>query len=123
MRRTAIEPGARVRIIQDCREGSPATGKYGVYEGDFPFDIMVQFNGEIKELSPWEYAAATVTVGGKEVPLSDVSPIYRGDTPRPLEGSNYAVACTNPRIRLDSGEVIWGAECWWNIADETEDLA
>lgn len=20
---------------------------------------------------------------------------------------------TNPRIRLDSGEVVWGCECWW----------
>lgn len=21
--------------------------------------------------------------------------------------------CPNPRIRLDSGEVVWGCECWW----------
>lgn len=34
-----IEPGTRVRIIQDCRDGSTATGQYGVYEGDFPIDI------------------------------------------------------------------------------------
>jgi hypothetical protein len=20
---------------------------------------------------------------------------------------------TNPRIRLDSGKVVWGCECWW----------
>lgn len=123
MKRTTIEPGSRVRIIQDCREGSPATGQYGVYEGDFPLYIMVQFDGEIKELSPWEYATTTVTVDGREVPLSDVCPIYRGETPPPPENGNFSIACDNPRIRLDSGEAIWGAECWWDIADKAEDLA
>jgi hypothetical protein len=21
---------------------------------------------------------------------------------------------TNPRIRLDNGEIVWGCECWWD---------
>lgn len=24
-----------------------------------------------------------------------------------------SLGVTNPKIRLDSGEVVWGCECWW----------
>lgn len=123
MKRTTIEPGTRVRIIQDCRDGAPATGQHGIYEGDFPLYIMVQFDGEIKEMSPWEYATASVTVDGKDIPLSDASPIYQGETPPPPDGGDFSIACDNPRIQLDSGGKIWGIECWWDIADKVEDLA
>lgn len=28
---------------------------------------------------------------------------------------------TNPKIQLDSGEIIWGAECWWTADLEATD--
>lgn len=27
----------------------------------------------------------------------------------------------NPKIQLDSGEVVWGAECWWASESEIEE--
>jgi hypothetical protein len=32
------QPGIRVIITMDCRQGSPATGQLGVYEGDFLYE-------------------------------------------------------------------------------------
>jgi len=29
---------------------------------------------------------------------------------------------TNPRIRLDSGAVVWGCECWWGPEDEYKQI-
>lgn len=28
----------------------------------------------------------------------------------------------NPRIRLDSGKVVWGCECWWGPEDEIRSM-
>lgn len=25
---------------------------------------------------------------------------------------------TNPRLRLDNGDVVWGCECWWSSEDK-----
>jgi len=27
----------------------------------------------------------------------------------------------NPRIKLDNGEIVWGAECWWGDEDEVKE--
>lgn len=67
--------GDKVRIIEDCRDGIPATGQEGIYEGRFPI---------------------------------------------PSNEDRYP---DNPRIRLDDGSVIWGAECWWeNVTDDMAPL-
>lgn len=34
--------------------------------------------------------------------------VYDGDQPCPLLGGS-----PNPRITLDSGDVVWGCQCWW----------
>lgn len=36
MTNTEIKPGDQVLIIEDCREGGPATGQTATYEGHFP---------------------------------------------------------------------------------------
>jgi hypothetical protein len=35
--------------------------------------------------------------------------VYEGDYP-PFE---YEPELLNPRIKLDSGEIVWGMQCWW----------
>jgi hypothetical protein len=35
----------------------------------------------------------------------------------------YYSVLENPRIRLEDGSVIWGAECWWGTADDAPPLA
>ncbi|HYE80352.1 MAG TPA: hypothetical protein VEI97_20435 [bacterium] len=41
--------------------------------------------------------------------------VYEGDQPCPYLGGT-----PNPRIRLDSGQVVWGCECWWNGEDDVK---
>lgn len=38
--------------------------------------------------------------------------VYEGDHV-PETGPLALVGVRNPRIRLDSGKVVWGYECWW----------
>lgn len=35
-----MKPGTEVVIVQDCRNGSPADGLIGTYEGEFPFIVQ-----------------------------------------------------------------------------------
>ena len=35
-----------------------------------------------------------------------------------VEQSDGTMGLSNPRIRLDDGDVVWGCECWWG-AEET----
>lgn len=28
----------------------------------------------------------------------------------------------NPRIKLDSGEIVWGCECWWGSEEEIKEM-
>jgi hypothetical protein len=51
---------------------------------------------------------------------------YVGDEVPPNEGQTSLTAFlsgqrrTNPKILLDSGEVVWGCECWWGPEDEAK---
>lgn len=40
---------------------------------------------------------------------------YVGDEPCPIFDG-----IPNPKIVLDSGEVVWGCECWWGAAEAAE---
>lgn len=49
--------------------------------------------------------------------------VYEGEFP-PVEAAGILAECvresggTNPRIRLDSGEVVYGCECWWGAVEQ-----
>ena len=43
--------------------------------------------------------------------------VYEGHFP--IDGDGFL----NPRICLDNGDIIWGAECWWSPVDEMPELA
>lgn len=44
--------------------------------------------------------------------------VYEGDFPLAcLDGRN------NPRIKLDDGSVVWGAQCWWGPEERFESWA
>lgn len=102
-----MKANQKVRIIEDCREGSPATGKFGVYEGDFPFSVMVmRYNDFTKEKRVTEHAYDWWMESG----WTEYYPEYKEQEPKP---ESYWFAVTNPRIRLEDGSVIWGYECWW----------
>lgn len=41
---------------------------------------------------------------------------YEGDEIPPPEiiGPFGPVTTTNPKIKLDNGDIVWGCECWWS---------
>ena len=39
--------------------------------------------------------------------------VYEGHHPVDPEAGGFNFGQSNPRIRLDSGKVVWGCECWW----------
>lgn len=74
-------------ILSESKEAIQFLG-YGVYEGDFEFGDVVSMNSA-PERHTKEWAEWVQKIGVNN------SLMY------------------NPRIKLDSGEYVWGAECWW----------
>jgi len=33
-----------------------------------------------------------------------------------------ATGTPNPKIRLDSGKIVWGCECWWRLESEVKEI-
>jgi len=115
--------GARVLISEDCRDGGTATGKTGVYEGDFPLTVSFGWQDSDEDNASWkpgEYAYDDYKSGF--IKLQDGRPanefyiewVQGQPKPRPF----FAMPFTNPRIRLDDGSVIWGCQCWWGDANK-----
>ncbi len=49
--------------------------------------------------------------------------VYEGDhepPPNVMGPFGYMKGLTNPKILLDSGEVVWGCECWWGPEDQVK---
>ena len=127
------KPGDRVLIIEDCRDGSPATGLVGVYEGDFPRGVVVFVSDGAEKFYYDEFISGRTRAGGgpfNREPLVNIIPFWSPDGSRPHpcgEGLYVTVSCSpsppywfptdNPRIRLPDGSIIWGDECWWGDAE------
>jgi hypothetical protein len=70
---------------------------YGVYEGDVVPDRPL---GMFGDFDTWEAVAKFMAEDGS----------------RAADGSEWTaenVGMPNPKIVLDSGVIVWGAECWW----------
>ena len=118
--------GKRVRISQDCRDGSPATGAYGIYEGDFPISAIINDRGNYREV---DYNQFIQWNQKREHPLPNLvdlvaqEPKYEGPIQdwKPVERDYpFWFPETNPRIKLDDGSTIWGCECWWGVIDDED---
>jgi len=51
---------------------------------------------------------------------------YMGDVVPPPEITVFGLSLaemghTNPKILLDSGQVVWGCECWWGPEDKIKE--
>lgn len=126
------KPGDKVLIIEDCREGSPATGQVGVYEGEFPRGAIVFVPDGSKEFCYDEFVSGKTRAAGGAFDghsLAKLIPFWSpgGDEPHPCgddfpmkDGASleppYWFSSTNPRIKLPDGSTIWGDECWWGDA-------
>lgn len=131
------KPGTKVLIIEDCRDGGPATGQVGVYEGDFSRGAVVRFEDRSIEYCFDEFVKGSIrytgglfigrlvvdhvpywSPSGQPHPVSDSHPITHAKEP----AVPFWFDTTNPRIRLPDGSVIWGDECWWGDAETAPPL-
>jgi hypothetical protein len=39
--------------------------------------------------------------------------VYDGEHIPPPDVGGFNIGAPNPRLKLDSGKVAWGCECWW----------
>lgn len=105
-----MEPGIRVGVIESANSESVKMYGYGIYEGDFemPDDCMGPFGTWVElQAQLLEAVGLPATTDISELP----------------ETSRAALARLrrNPRIRLDSGETIWGCQCWWASEDKVRE--
>jgi hypothetical protein len=122
------KPGTPVRIIEDCRDGHPATGLIGVYEGDKPRTVSLLYMGKWYEYMYNAFVGGVVKFTDGQ-PIVDSAWIVKRDEylPRPPvfdtfdqterwyaeESPNRWFVNYNPIIRIPDGSYIWGDECWW----------
>lgn len=117
-----METEIMVLIVEDVRDGSPATGKTGIYEGDFPLMVCLgyQINEEVEtewrgEWDYQEYISGNLKLIDGTAAIEKFPEWKQGQSqPRPF----FAMVMKNPRIRLEDGSIIWGAECWWKPLDK-----
>lgn len=60
----------------------------------------------------------TINVFGFGVYEGDFVPEHRGE--KSFATYLHEHQLPNPRIRLDSGEVVYGAECWWGPEEQMQ---
>lgn len=98
------EPGTRVGAVLSANadDGFRLLG-FGVYEGELvpprPVGMQASLAPEAARRS-WE----------------DYIAWYREELDRP-DIELEQIQIRNPCIKLDSGVVVWGAECWWGDED------
>ena len=108
------KPGERVGAIlgADPNDGACEFLGFGVYEGDFPrpstagglfgvttADWILENMPEAMDL---EFDDASREFVTHHIPMTRE------------RAERYAAHMNrNPRIRLDSGDVVWGCQCWW----------
>lgn len=47
--------------------------------------------------------------------------VYVGDEVPPEEAGGFNFGQPNPRIDLDSGETVYGCECWWGAEESIKE--
>lgn len=88
-RKPEYKVGMRVRVHDGT--GEKLLGE-GVYEGDVKAYFIVMPDGSLQSLQNAEI----------EPPANEVP-----------EGAEVVTTDDNPKIRLDSGEVVYGCQVWW----------
>lgn len=85
--------GARIGAILNATADTVYLLGYGVYDGEYepPFGPLGLTKADYDALVADMKAAGEITA----------------DAP----------AWTNPRLTLDDGRVVWGAQCWWGPED------
>lgn len=114
------EPSRRVLIIEDCRDGSPATGQIGNYLGDLPRSVALTSDGGQSWSHEYDYQGFIDHQEADGTKATAEFPLWEGG---PKPGNKFAMVRRNPCIQLADGSVIWGDQCWWKVAADDDDLS
>lgn len=87
-----MKNGTRVYAVLSVTFSEVALLGFGVYVGDEIPPAPVGFMRALYEATTWE-----------EVDR------------RPTKDLQYVSRLASPKIVLDNGEIVWGAECWWGL--------
>jgi hypothetical protein len=110
MSENTYAPGMRVVAIRNTDADSIYIYGWGVYEGKF--------------LPPWVNLDEEVAAYRAEYEKAKAED---PDLPEQFDEVQFRATLEqilgNPRIKLDSGQTVWGYECWWAPAtkEETEE--
>lgn len=88
------KPGERVYAVLSATSDEVSLLGFGVYVGDEVPPAPVGFVCAVFGAVTWEEFDQVVAKELESEP-------------------NPALRPTNPKIVLDDGQVVWGAECWW----------
>lgn len=131
--------GTRVLAIKCANDTTAEVYGYGTYDGDHPCPFLA--GGAMKPVTPEEVQGIMMRQAEEfkdmlahgMIPNEEGQAIanamiaeYEKATPEDFAAraeqfnAKYAnpEGAPNPRITLDSGEVVWGCLCWWGEAEK-----
>jgi hypothetical protein len=135
----SYQVGSTVVAIRDGDESVLNIFGEGVYVGDLPREDTSVIPADIRELIEMRIATDdaypiyehplvklhdSFVDNLQETPedLAKVVAMVQEDRAKPFEQRVtmfYEEMMRNPCIYLDSGDIVWGAQCWWGPRDET----
>jgi hypothetical protein len=99
---SGYKAGDRVGAVESSNEKQVRLFGYGVYEGDHVRpDTVPDIFGTTAELRE-----TAIEINGPEDQWTDA------------QRAAFELLARNPRIRLDSGDVVWGCQCWWGSEEK-----
>lgn len=133
---TDIKIGARVTALRNTDPDQKIVYVYGdgVYEGEFVRpdapDVIPEEDAEIiraiflqDDAVPLDEHRAVQFVAAARGNVEEVKAKIAEDRERPMEervADMFRFSALNPCIHLDSGDTVWGYQCWWG---ETEQVS
>jgi hypothetical protein len=136
------EVGTTVLAIRDGDSTALNVYGEGVYVGDLPLpgtedDVPAEDYQQIKTIiegddaSPVEdhplveFAGSMAEKNGRDADEARAlcAANITAERARPLDeriAEVYQMINTNPCIYLDSGDIVWGAQCWWGPLDRAK---
>lgn len=110
-----METGTRVGAILGSEDGIVSFLGYGVYVGDHlppvPMGLTRSIIGDSWEGIADQLRETVIPVG------DEIAEAFETLSDEDLLTKLWK----NPKIELDNGDVVWGAECWWGPEDKIDE--
>lgn len=134
------EVGARVWAMRETTADTIYAYGLGTYLGDEPLpgwdhpDMLARAERAIRNSDARPLIDSAAYFGAKvergemtraeaDTAIAEVAARSAAEQARPMadRARDLARACgANPKIRLDAGGYVWGAECWWGEVPDDE---